>query len=108
MRQSAGHLDILLLEIIVFAVAVGDCIMEDGKNEVMEPNVRGKKHAGPTAWASLPDGSDRLSVLTASELLSSPTIKPTKMAQWESFGTSLGELNSKLRIIRAGGHTPTC
>lgn len=43
MRQSAGHLDILLLEIIVFAVAVGDCIMEDGRNEVMEPNVRGKK-----------------------------------------------------------------
>ena len=70
--------------------------------------MRGKKHAGPTAWASLPDGSDRLSVLTASELLSSPNIKPTKMAQWESFGTSLGELNSKLRIIRAGGHTPTC
>ena len=59
MRQSAGHLGILLLEIIVFAVAVGDCIMEDGKSEVMEPNVRGKKHVGPTAWVSLPDGSDR-------------------------------------------------
>lgn len=108
MRQSAGHLGILLLEIIVFAVAVGDCIMEDGKSEVMEPNVRGKKHVGPTSWVSLPDGSDRLSVLTVSGLLSSPNIKPTNMIQWESFGTSLGELNSKLCIIRAGGHIPTC
>lgn len=49
MRQSAGHLGILLLEIIVFAVAVGDCIMEDGKSEVMEPNVRER-----STWDPLP------------------------------------------------------
>ena len=49
MRQSAGHLGILLLEITAFAVAVGDCILEDGKSEMMEPNVSGK-----STWDPLP------------------------------------------------------
>lgn len=65
--------------IIDFAVAVGGCITEGGKSGAMESNGREKKHRGPIAWVSLPDGSDRLSVLAASGLFSSPDNKPTKM-----------------------------
>lgn len=68
-----------MLIVVAATVGAGACITEGGKKWGDGAKCVGKEAWGPIAWVSLPDGSDRLSVLAASGFFSSPSIKPTKM-----------------------------